>query len=545
MRYKLVPLLVAIILMVSSAVVPVSAAENVEDTYVFHRDANGQQLYMFQSPCMLGYDLGDKYEGALSVSIQAFLYTMYNTRTGEHFPTYCTDINTTAHKGAYYRRMNLEYSPFAGNAAGQIRAILTNGFYIVPAAGESESDVAERAAKKTAELGTAADVKDLTTGEAIAATQAAIWRAAHGSELEFPNFCKSVFSLNNTTYASLCSYSELKEKGETEIAARIEQVYNYLLSLPPVEAEEEVVSVSSLTKMENLVVTENRDDTCNVSADVTVDVDMGTGDSLDLSAKLGETSSETVALKDGNQKITLTIHNVSAEDVSENIKILITGTQTVSGFFYFDAREMEDLGAAQAMVAYDNSTQPVYLELTAEPKPDDGPDEPEVSTGGINLQKVDAADGKPLAGASFAVYRTATEEEVSAGGEHVVEIPGVAANMVQMSFYDNSELAGEKVISVKSGEDGEIAIYGLPYGTYYLVETEAPFGYNLLEEAKELIINADSHMDNNKIIIENKMGVLLPSTGGIGTTVYTVGGMILICSACLFLFLNKRKMNEI
>ena len=51
-------------------------------------------------------------------------------------------------------------------------------------------------------------------------------------------------------------------------------------------------------------------------------------------------------------------------------------------------------------------------------------------------------------------------------------------------------------------------------------------------------------MEENTIIVENKAGILLPSTGGIGTTVYTAGGMVLICIACLFLYKNKRKMTE-
>lgn len=536
MFHKCASLALAVILFLAAAVMPVSAAEDV-DAYVFQRDGNGEPLYLYQSPCMLGYDINNELAGG-SRPIQAFVYTMYNTVTGEHIPAYCTDINTTAVQGAYYRRMNLEYSPFAGSEADKIRAILQNGFYIIPIEGESDSDHAARVAAKTAALGAAAGLADLTTGEAIAATQAAIWRAAHGSELTFPKFCRYVFNPTNTKYGSLCSYSELKSMNNTLINSRIETVYNYLLSLEPVAATSQVVSSSSFLKMDNLVITDNGDDTCTVSVDVTVDVDMEPGDSLKLYTTLGEKPSGEVSLVNGQQTHTLTIPDVPAADVSGDFTLFVSGTQTVSGFFYFDAKGGRD--ASQAMVAYDSSTQPVAIELTAAPKDGNG-GTPVIPTGGINLLKVDAEKQQPLAGATFEVYRPATEEEISTGVEDLVTIPGLAAKMVKVEFYSNADLTGDKVTSVTTGNDGKAAVYGLTYGTYYLMETEAPVGYNLMMECKELTIDATSHTEGNTITIVNEAGTVLPSTGGIGTTVYTAGGMILICIGCLFFYRNKRQ----
>lgn len=540
--HKYASLLLAVILLLSVAVIPVAAEENV-DLYVFLRDGNGQPLYLYQSPCMIGYNLNGANQG-LDSPIQAFLYTMYNTKTEEHFPTYCTDINITAVQGAYYRRMNLEYSPFAGSAAGKIRAILQNGFYIIPKDGESDSDHAARVAARTAALGNAAGIADLTTGEAIAATQAAIWRAAHGSALTFPKFCKYVFNPQNTKYGSLCSYSILKDMDNALISNRIEKVYNYLLKLAPVQATSQVVSASSFVKMENLVITDNGDGTCSVSVDVTVDVDMGPEDSLMLYTTLADKPSAEVPLNNGQQTCTLTIPAVPAEDSSSgDIKLFVSGTQTVSGFFYFDAEGGRE--ASQAMVAYDNSQQPIFLELTAAPKEGTGgdpdiPDVPVVSTGDIQLLKVDADQQTPLAGATFEVYRSATAEELNADGNNLVTIPGLTTKMVKVSFYSNADLTGDPVTSVTTGNDGKAAIYGLPYDTYYLVETEAPAGYNLMAECKELTLDTTSY----KITIENKAGTFLPSTGGIGTTTYTAGGMTLICIACLLLYMSKRKMIE-
>lgn len=546
--HKYAALLLAIMLIVFALAVPVSAAEEIDteidtdiDTYVFQRDGNGQPLYQYQSPCMLGYDLNNQY-GGNGVPRQAFVYTMYNTQTQQHFSTYCTDINVTAVQGAYYRRMNLEYSPFAGKAAGKIRAILQNGFYIIPIADESDADHAARVAAKTAAIGAAAGINSLTTGEAIAATQAAIWQAAHGSELTFPKFCRSVFNPTNTKYGSLCSYTELKSKDNNAINTTIEKVYNYLLSLPPVAATSKVVSSSSFVKMENLVCTDNGDGTCTVSVDVSVDVDMAPDDSLDLYVTLAEKSSDKLPLSDGEQTKTLTITDMPVADISGDIKLFISGTQTVSGFFYFDAEGGRE--SSQAMVAYDSSQQPVHIELTAAPKEDHPDEDPVIPTGGINLMKIDAAEKTPLAGASFEVYRPATAAELNDVVDDLVQIPGLAAKMIKVSFYDNPELTGSKVTSVTSGDDGKVAIYGLPYGTYYLVETEAPDGYTLMADFKELTINATSHMEENTITIENRSSILLPSTGGMGTTIYTISGVTLTCLG-LFFYMNKRKMTGI
>ena len=541
--HKCTSLFLAVILLLAAVVMPVSAEEDV-NTYVFHRDGNGEYLYLYQSPCVIDYDLNNK----LSYN-QVFVFIMYNTITGEHFPTYCTDIETNAEQGALYRRMNLEYSPFAGSAAGKIRAILQNGFYIIPIEGESDADHAARVTAKTAALGTAAGIEDLTTGEAIAATQAAIWKAAHGSELTFPRFCRpSLNNPQNTKYKSLCSYDVLKLMDNALINSRIETVYNYLLSLAPVAATSQVVSASSFLKMENLVITDNGDDTYTVSVDVTVDVDMEAGDSLKLYTMLGETPSGEVSLRKGQQTHTLTIPKASDEEVSSDIKLFISGTQTVSGFFYFDAEGGRE--AAQAMVAYDSSTQPIFLELTAAPKEGGGgepdiPDVPVTPTGGVNLLKVDAVKREtPLAGATFEVYRPADAEEINANGENLVTLPGLTAKMVKVAFYNNPDLTGDQVTSVTTGDDGKAAIYGLTYGTYYLMETQAPAGYNLMAECKELTIDATSHTEENTITIENESGAVLPATGGIGTTAYTAGGMALICIACLCFYGKKRREAE-
>ena len=73
--------------------------------------------------------------------------------------------------------------------------------------------------------------------------------------------------------------------------------------------------------------------------------------------------------------------------------------------------------------------------------------------------------------------------------------------------------------------------------TYYLVETEAPTSYNKLAKPIEVKAtdNAFAHQD-----IKNNKGSVLPSTGGIGTTILYIIGGILIVGAVVFLVTRRR-----
>ena len=86
-------------------------------------------------------------------------------------------------------------------------------------------------------------------------------------------------------------------------------------------------------------------------------------------------------------------------------------------------------------------------------------------------------------------------------------------------------------------ETGEIVIKGVDLDKYTLVETEAPEGYNKLKDPVEVTVNAD-----NALVVEvpNNTGAELPSTGGIGTTIFYVVGGILVVGAAVVLTTRKR-----
>ena len=424
---KTLSFILSVLLIVFVAVPHVSAAEaeiTEDDTYVLNRDGNGEQLYQYQSPCLIGYDLDNKY-GGNGVPIQAFIFTMYNSVTGEHFPTYCSDINIAAVQGTSYRRLNLEDSSFSGNSAGRVRAILQKGFYIIPIDGESDADHAARVNAKAAELAQAAGIENLTVGEAIAATQTAIWQVIHGSVVSFPRFCRSVFNPRNTKYGSLCSYNELRSKNIELINTTIKAVYDYLLSLEPVAATEKTVSPASFTDLQDPVLVPNTDGTYNISVTTTVDVDMSSGDSLTLRAALNDDYYAETELSANSSTVTLTIRNVPAKAASGDVTLSISGYQTAEGFFFFDA--VGGRQTSQAMVGYNNSRLPVYAEVVAQDERI------------LNIYKTanvavgdDSYERKPLSNIAFDIFPITTMDEYLTGN---VDLP----DATEYSYPDLAE----------------------------------------------------------------------------------------------------------
>lgn len=97
--------------------------------------------------------------------------------------------------------------------------------------------------------------------------------------------------------------------------------------------------------------------------------------------------------------------------------------------------------------------------------------------------------------------------------------------------------------------DGMININGLKSGTYYLKETKAPDGYNTLKDPIKIVVTGDDTgvpvievrgEPVDQVEVQNNKGSLLPSTGGMGTTLIYVVGSILVLASGIVLF-SKRK----
>lgn len=122
-------------------------------------------------------------------------------------------------------------------------------------------------------------------------------------------------------------------------------------------------------------------------------------------------------------------------------------------------------------------------------------------------------------------------------------------NVYTLSGWISDKAGATHIITT---DDGAITIEGLDADTYELIEVAAPKGYNLLAEPVKVMISEEGQTtiadpnDSSKTIsveeltIQNQSGSLLPSTGGIGTTIFYVVGSLLIAFAGILLIVKIR-----
>ena len=109
---------------------------------------------------------------------------------------------------------------------------------------------------------------------------------------------------------------------------------------------------------------------------------------------------------------------------------------------------------------------------------------------------------------------------------------------------------GDVVGTLTTGQDGTASIDGLAAGTYYLVETDAPEGYQLDATPIEVTINAstnenasDADLTVNVPTITNTKTPALPVTGGAGTVAITAAGVVLVAGAAMLIVRARKSDN--
>ena len=225
------------------------------------------------------------------------------------------------------------------------------------------------------------------------------------------------------------------------------------------------------------------------------------------------------------------------DDGNATLKVKYTGTMDADG--------------TDVVLAGNGNVNTATFKYTTTEDSDPVSDTATVYTYNATAAKVDAADtSKTLMGAEFVLYATKTVDgsnvsysnpinfERRADGTYYYVPAATQTSTTTLSTTFTTSNGEEAVDTYKA-----ISVEGLEDGTYYMLETKAPNGYNLKTDATNIVLGGVNHVVSN-VTIENSTGSLLPSTGGIGTTIFYMVGGILMAGAAILLITKKKMSNE-
>ena len=228
------------------------------------------------------------------------------------------------------------------------------------------------------------------------------------------------------------------------------------------------------------------------------------------------------------QNITVTFEKAYLDKIAQNTDIVITYSATVNH---------------SAVVGAAGNVNKAYMTYGASGKTADATTT--TYTYGFDLVKTTLVGDpgqeahKLLNGAAFKLY------DAKEGGNEIV--------LIQQADGSYHPLVGQETAAdrIDMTQTAKVRINGLDNGTYYLEEVQAPAGYNKVKERIEVKIkdaNLDATVNNTDytsggIEVVNRTGAELPSTGGMGTTMFYVLGAVLVLGAAIAL-VAKRRVRE-
>ena len=258
------------------------------------------------------------------------------------------------------------------------------------------------------------------------------------------------------------------------------------------------------------------------------------------------TAIETQQFADGKIAINWAKDGKAGESLYKNgAKLVITYTAVVADTAAIDGQGNKNTVTVKPIL--DDGTTPTPSQYT---------DDETIFTYAIAIKKVDQK-GQPLAGAKFK-FPFYVKEAKAADGAYIYA----------------GTVAGEGLVDeIETPEDGLIIVKGVKTGTYSITETAAPKGYNKLGAPVEVTatktgetttstttyLDADGNIVAQEttggstvivsidklaatpLVVVNKTGAELPSTGGIGTTMFYIVGSVLVIGAAVVL-ISKRRM---
>ncbi|MBP3540564.1 MAG: isopeptide-forming domain-containing fimbrial protein [Clostridia bacterium] len=258
----------------------------------------------------------------------------------------------------------------------------------------------------------------------------------------------------------------------------------------------------------------------------------------------------------GNAKITepAALKDIAATTKGNGFELKVEDLTEVTGITAGTVIKVEYTAILNenATIGQTGNVNEFTLDFTNGPEEDDfgttNPVSAVVFTFELDGDKFDGDSKAALAGAKFKLMR---------GSEYAV----IDEDTLKLTGWTSDETAAS---ILESDDQGNFGVKGLKDGVYTLIEVEAPKGYNKLTtnvtfeikyettqnpenkvvldtSSAETTVNADGVIEKD---VENNAGTTLPSTGGIGTTIFYLVGGLMMAAAVVLLVAKKRTVNE-
>lgn len=161
-------------------------------------------------------------------------------------------------------------------------------------------------------------------------------------------------------------------------------------------------------------------------------------------------------------------------------------------------------------------------------------------TGNVTLKKVDTK-GNILNGAEFQLLKVTPAKEGAAATKTPINVVKVKDGEYKVAL-DREDDATTTLVATT----GTLKVTGLDEGDYEFKETKAPTGYKVNSENKAFTITAD---ETDEVTVDagnfvNTKLSSLPSTGGMGTYLFTIIGVVVMAGAAGAFFISRRKGSE-
>ena len=315
---------------------------------------------------------------------------------------------------------------------------------------------------------------------------------------------------------------------------------------------------SSSKKVENSKVTVGEDATYYIIVKVpdTVNAQIIVHDTLDNELKFNQNSvavhiDETNAITDSTDVTELSSKNYNeltgtGITVSSAVKdrcsfeITIPAAQAGKTLVFKYSAKLSGIDNENPNGPYKNTEYITYAEYESEHKivP--------INTCDFDLTKTFEDNNDVALNAKFKLYKANAKGNLDINDSSVMVVDKIGDS--ENKYVVNK--AGSKNTEITAFNTKKLNVIGLGEGTYYLVETSTESGYNLLADSIRIDVNGEGNVSHKKgtdatinsknVEVLNNKGLLLPSTGGMGTTVFAIVGLLVMAGAAVTLIIKKR-----